>query len=105
MLDLQGQIKERGTKKRLESQSESIAKLSAEHRVETITTGGDRQEDCSSTATDEASEVYDPTRRNGDLSLYIYYAKSVGWIWSSVFLFAMVTVIFGLDFSSVWQRW
>ncbi|KAK4238509.1 hypothetical protein C8A03DRAFT_43740 [Achaetomium macrosporum] len=47
----------------------------------------------------------DTGRRTGDVQIYLYYVKSVGWLASLIFVVAIVGFVFCLSFPSVWVQW
>ena len=47
----------------------------------------------------------DLARRTGDMAVYRYYAKSIGWWYSSIIVLTAVGWAFGVIFPNVWVRW
>lgn len=54
-----------------------------------------------STATTE----FEANKRTGDLAIYAYYAKSVGWFAVLTFILAMCAYVFCISFPQVWLGW
>ncbi|KAK3311692.1 P-loop containing nucleoside triphosphate hydrolase protein [Chaetomium strumarium] len=52
-----------------------------------------------------STEAADTGRRTGDVQIYLYYVKSVGWWASVIFVVAIVGFVFCLSFPSVWVQW
>lgn len=44
----------------------------------------------------------DTSRRTGDVQIYLYYVKSVGWFASLVFVFAIIGFVFCISFPSTY---
>lgn len=53
----------------------------------------------------EPSTELDANRRTGDLSIYAYYAGSVGWFAVLTFIIAMSGYVFCISFPQVWLGW
>lgn len=49
--------------------------------------------------------VDDLSRRNGDVSIYLYYVRAVGWIPTIIFVVAISAFVFCLSFPSIWVKW
>lgn len=47
----------------------------------------------------------DANRRTGDLSIYGYYASSVGWFAVATFVIAMSSYVFCISFPQIWLGW
>ncbi|TVY44056.1 ABC transporter [Lachnellula occidentalis] len=47
----------------------------------------------------------DLSRRTGDIAVYLYYIKAVGWIPTLIFVIAISAFIFCLSFPSIWVKW
>ncbi|AEO64844.1 uncharacterized protein THITE_35966 [Thermothielavioides terrestris NRRL 8126] len=47
----------------------------------------------------------DTGRRTGDVQIYLYYVKSVGWWATILFVLAIVGFIFCMSFPNVWVQW
>ncbi|KAF2177348.1 hypothetical protein K469DRAFT_755155 [Zopfia rhizophila CBS 207.26] len=45
------------------------------------------------------------SRQTGDVSMYIYYAKSVGWLPVLIFAVAIVGFVFCYSFPNIWVKW
>ncbi|KAH7237781.1 P-loop containing nucleoside triphosphate hydrolase protein [Fusarium redolens] len=52
---------------------------------------------------DEAKE--DAGRRTGDMAIYLYYIRAIGWIPSLVFVFAICAFIVCQSFPTIWLNW
>jgi ATP-binding cassette subfamily C (CFTR/MRP) protein 1 len=48
---------------------------------------------------------HDLARRTGDIAVYWYYMRSIGWLYGSVVLVSALIYAFGLKFGDVWVRW
>ncbi|KAF4440788.1 hypothetical protein F53441_12196 [Fusarium austroafricanum] len=44
-------------------------------------------------------------RRTGDVAIYMYYIRSIGWIPTSIFIFAICAFIFCQSFPTIWLNW
>ncbi|KAK5992013.1 ABC multidrug transporter B [Cladobotryum mycophilum] len=53
----------------------------------------------------EANEVEDISRGTGDLAVYRYYFKAVGWWNFSIFLASVLIHVLGNSFSQIWLKW
>ena len=42
----------------------------------------------------------DGTRRTGDVSIYLYYIRAIGWIPTIIFLVCIIGYVFGISFPS-----
>lgn len=47
----------------------------------------------------------DLSRRTGDVSVYLYYIKAVGWVPTLIFVVAISAFVFCLSFPSIWVKW
>ncbi|KAK4157426.1 ABC transporter [Chaetomidium leptoderma] len=45
------------------------------------------------------------SRRTGDVQIYLYYVRSVGWWASLIFVFAIIGFVFCLSFPTIWVQW
>ncbi|KAF4958674.1 hypothetical protein FGADI_2224 [Fusarium gaditjirri] len=52
---------------------------------------------------DEAKD--DAGRRTGDMAIYLYYIRAIGWIPSLVFVFAICAFIVCQSFPTIWLNW
>lgn len=57
-----------------------------------------------------ATEIFEDTefeanKRTGDLSIYAYYARSVGWFSVITFIVAISTYVFCISFPQIWLGW
>ncbi|KAL9565119.1 hypothetical protein ACKAV7_010764 [Fusarium commune] len=52
---------------------------------------------------DEAKE--DAGRRTGDMAIYLYYIRAIGWIPSLIFVFAICAFIVCQSFPTIWLNW
>ncbi|KAH7174084.1 P-loop containing nucleoside triphosphate hydrolase protein [Fusarium flagelliforme] len=46
-----------------------------------------------------------PSRRTGDVAIYMYYIRAIGWIPTMVFVLAICAYIFCQSFPSIWLNW
>lgn len=55
----------------------------------------------------EATETieFEANKRTGDLAIYTYYARSVGWFAVVTFIVAMCAYVFCISFPQVWLGW
>lgn len=56
---------------------------------------------------DKEAIVLEPEHRDtgGDLSIYRYYIKAIGWFPTIVFMLAMAIFVFCISFPSIWLKW
>ena len=47
----------------------------------------------------------DLARRTGDMAVYSYYAKSIGWLYGSIIIFTAIAFGFNTVFPDPWVRW
>ncbi|TVY94269.1 ABC transporter, partial [Lachnellula willkommii] len=47
----------------------------------------------------------DLSRRTGDIAVYLYYIRAVGWIPTLIFVVAVSVFVFCLSFPSIWVKW
>ncbi|KAK3322938.1 P-loop containing nucleoside triphosphate hydrolase protein [Apodospora peruviana] len=47
----------------------------------------------------------DKSRRTGDVQIYLYYVRSVGWWATLLFVAAIVGFVFSMSFPTVWVQW
>ena len=59
----------------------------------------------SAAAAKVADQQHDLARRTGDLTVYKYYAKSIGWVYGIYLVVTTIFFTFGLKFADVWARW
>ncbi|OGM47599.1 ABC multidrug transporter [Aspergillus bombycis] len=52
----------------------------------------------------EDSEVESPVA-GGDISIYMYYVKSIGWLPTLIFIIAITGFVFCISFPSIWMNW
>ncbi|EXL40888.1 hypothetical protein FOCG_16654 [Fusarium oxysporum f. sp. radicis-lycopersici 26381] len=52
---------------------------------------------------DEAKD--DASRRTGDMAIYLYYIRAIGWIPSLIFVFAICAFIVCQSFPTIWLNW
>ncbi|KAF4342275.1 multidrug resistance [Fusarium beomiforme] len=57
-----------------------------------------------------SSEAFPPSntedgRRTGDMAIYLYYVRAIGWIPSLIFVFAICGFIFCQSFPTIWLNW
>jgi len=46
-----------------------------------------------------------PSRRTGDVAIYMYYIRAIGWIPTMVFVLAICAYIFCQSFPTIWLNW
>lgn len=51
------------------------------------------------------AEEFEANKRTGDLAIYAYYAKSVGWFAVLTFIVAMSAYVFCISFPQIWLGW
>ena len=51
------------------------------------------------------AEEFEANKRTGDLAIYAYYAKSVGWFAVVTFIVAMSAYVFCISFPQIWLGW
>ena len=51
------------------------------------------------------STEFEANKRTGDLAIYAYYAKSVGWFAVTTFIVAMCAYVFCISFPQIWLGW
>ncbi|EZF09743.1 hypothetical protein H103_08894 [Trichophyton rubrum CBS 288.86] len=44
-------------------------------------------------------------RRMGDMAIYLYYARSIGWPTTIVFMFFISAFVFCISFPTIWLKW
>ncbi|KAI9041611.1 putative ABC multidrug transporter [Aspergillus affinis] len=49
--------------------------------------------------------VIDKFGSGGDVSIYLYYVRSIGWLPTTVFIVAMTGFVFCISFPSIWVKW
>lgn len=54
---------------------------------------------------EDPDSEFEANKRTGDLSIYAYYAKSVGWIAVVTFLVAISAYVFCISFPQIWLGW
>ncbi|GAT29334.1 ABC multidrug transporter [Aspergillus luchuensis] len=57
-----------------------------------------------STETEPGAET-ETQGKGGDLSIYLYYVKAIGWIPTIVFIVAIASFVFCISFPSIWVNW
>lgn len=50
-------------------------------------------------------EESSPSRRTGDIAIYMYYIRAIGWIPTMVFVLAICAYIFCQAFPTIWLNW
>lgn len=51
------------------------------------------------------AEEFEANKRTGDLSIYSYYAGSVGWLAVVVFIVSICSYVFCISFPQIWLAW
>lgn len=49
--------------------------------------------------------VIDKFGSGGDVSIYLYYVRSIGWLSTMVFIIAITGFVFCISFPSIWVKW
>jgi len=49
--------------------------------------------------------VDDTSRRSGDVAVYTYYIKAVGWLPTGIFVVTISAFVFLISFPSIWVMW
>jgi ABC-type multidrug transport system fused ATPase/permease subunit len=52
-----------------------------------------------------ATAEQDLARRTGDIAVYKYYAKSIGWFYGSIIVITAALFAFGMTIPNLWVRW
>lgn len=101
-----GRIKERGSIEELERSQGYIHCLAAGPKTH------DRQEPdrelapkTNVTCERENDVQHDLARRTGDVAVYWYYVRSIGWFYGACLLVTTLSYSFSLRFGSVWVQW
>ncbi|KAK0613977.1 ABC transporter [Immersiella caudata] len=130
-----GRIAEQGTFEELNNAGGYVSSLSLpkadwshvvpeqEHRGSTSIDGGDCSDvashhkemgsDATTMASPGGSETADGndkdvdgmSRRTGDVQIYLYYVRSVGWWATILFVIAITGFVFSVSFPTVWVQW
>ena len=50
----------------------------------------------------EEGEEDDGSRRAGDVTIYIYYFRAVGWLYMGIFVFSNMAFVLGITFPRKW---
>lgn len=48
---------------------------------------------------------HDLARRTGDIAVYWYYMRSIGWLYGTILLVTTLITAFGLKFGDIWVQW
>ena len=56
-------------------------------------------------AAEDTNVQQDLARRTGDMAVYAYYAKSIGWKYGLITIFTAIGFAFGMKFPDLWVRW
>ncbi|KAK4133595.1 P-loop containing nucleoside triphosphate hydrolase protein [Trichocladium antarcticum] len=76
-----------------------------------LATAQPKELDSDGSAVSDSTEYLPPdgeaamSRRTGDVQIYIYYIKSVGWLATTLFVLAIVCFVFCTSFPTVWVQW
>ena len=116
VLDKQGGILEQGTFAELNVSNGYVASLglppacwdSEEHESEQSRVSSNATENDADTSTLHANAeltLLNANRQTGDLAIYGYYAKSVGWLALTVFIVGISGYAFGMSFPQIWLGW
>ncbi|KAL8856229.1 MAG: hypothetical protein Q9178_007146 [Gyalolechia marmorata] len=54
---------------------------------------------------DDPDSEFEANKRTGDLSIYAYYARSVGWVSVITFIVAISAYVFCVSFPQIWLGW
>lgn len=109
MLDKTGKVSEQGSFEALSSTKGHINRFLSAPSVETARPQlalADETLEALQLPEGEDGVERDELRRTGDLKVYIYYAKIVGWRYMLTFWLLCAAFMFGMTFSSLWvQLW
>ncbi len=120
VLNEKGKIAEQGSFKQLTASGGYVSNLdlqAAEWRFKSKETNLDQLLSMSHAASKPAhftapppidtveTTEFEANKRTGDLSIYAYYAKSVGWFSVATFVVAISAYVFCISFPQVWLGW
>jgi ABC-type multidrug transport system fused ATPase/permease subunit len=107
VLGANGSIAQQGSFKELQaSNADFIESCSTPSKQDQTSTSKENTEDTPMSELPELSEPpMEGNHRTGDMSLYLYYAKTVG-VWNFIaFTLLMVVYVFFLTFPTIWVQW
>ena len=90
---MEGRIDRQGTYESLEPKGDLNIGEEKSNESTAVTSAKPKDKSSKAITTDQAQDL---TRRTGDVSLYIYYLKSVGWGDSLLFLILSLATLFGM---------
>ncbi|KAI9691603.1 MAG: hypothetical protein M1822_007674 [Bathelium mastoideum] len=117
VLHSDGKVAEQGSFNDLESQggyTSTFALASADAKAtQKHDTDGIQESPSSSVATKAKAEATtelteleaDSTRRTGDVAVYLYYIKAIGWIPTIIFFVCISCYVVGISFPNIWVKW
>ncbi|PKY07569.1 multidrug resistance-associated protein [Aspergillus campestris IBT 28561] len=107
VLDTDGFITEQGTFKALDSAGgyvSSFSLASPEWKFEGKPRAIKEKSDVKTTTVEAKEMVIDEHGSSGDLSIYLYYARSIGWLPTITFIVAISGFVFCISFPSLWVK-
>ncbi|RDW76399.1 putative ABC multidrug transporter [Aspergillus mulundensis] len=108
-LDKHGYVAEQGTFSALNVAGGYISSFSLKRPdadTKLITTQKAETIDVQAYPGDKGSDTdFDNYRGNGDMSIYLYYIQSVGWLPTLFFAMAVTGFVFTISFPSIWVKW
>ncbi|KAF4592615.1 ABC transporter [Ophiocordyceps camponoti-floridani] len=104
-LDKDGRISEQGPLEKLSIAADGLQSLANQPVIETSRPELDIPEDALHELEMLDDQQPEDTRGAGDMKIYAYYAKTAGWIVTSIYLLACIGFVFGAIFPSVWLQW
>lgn len=102
-----GRLMEQGSPERLESSKGHTQAIAESPSTSARQTENGAALDFKPKAASSVSKdtQHDLARRTGDVAVYWYYLRSIGWLCGTVLLVTTFTSAFGLKFGDVWVRW
>lgn len=107
VLDTDGFITEQGTFKALDSAGgyvSSFSLASPEWKFEGKPRAIKEKSDVKTTIVEAKEMVIDEHGSSGDLSIYLYYARSIGWLPTITFIVAISGFVFCISFPSEYPK-
>ncbi|KAL6239814.1 hypothetical protein BDW75DRAFT_197446 [Aspergillus navahoensis] len=107
VLDRHGYIAEQGSFSALSTAGGYISSFSLNRAsADTKTSTRHKSETLNAQAAHESSDIeLESYRGNGDMSIYLYYIQSVGWLPTMAFALAITGFVFCISFPSIWVKW
>ncbi|KAI9150479.1 ABC multidrug transporter B [Paramyrothecium foliicola] len=111
-LDAAGKLAEQGSFEKLSSAGGYVSHLHVHPAdwtyvaAETLPQGAPTSEKSEALVAPVVEGEEDQTgRRTGDLAIYTYYVRAIGWIPTIIFIFAICSFIFCQSFPTIWVNW